>query len=99
MTCDVDHKMVKSKALSNPSNPKYLWESRRLLKPIKTYSCKLDLKKKKKKAHAREWHRLVDQSLFTHQILHHRQPKLQNRYFHKKTRIGFWLERFSNIII
>ena len=51
MTCDVEHTMVKSKALSNPSNPLQVLASRAGFKnqfsSEKTYSCKLDLKRLK----------------------------------------------------
>ena len=60
----------------------------------KTYSCQLDLKRLK---HARGSR--VGLSLFIYTIPNHRQPKLQNLYFHKKTCTGLCLERFSKIII
>ena len=51
MTCDVEHMMVKSKALSNPPNPlQILGSSARFKNQFsseKTYSCKLNLKRLK----------------------------------------------------
>ena len=53
MTCDVEHTMVKSTALSNPPNPlQILGSSAGLKRKIqfsseKTYSCKLDFKRAK----------------------------------------------------
>ena len=51
MTCDVEHTMVKYKALPNPSNPLQILGSRAGFKnqfsSEKTYSCKLYLKRLK----------------------------------------------------
>ena len=89
MTCDVEHAMVESKAVSNTQTRyKYL----RVAQAFKNQFSSERFKKAKTRA--RESRRLV----FTRQILNHRQPKLQNHYFHKKTRTGFCLERFSKII-
>ena len=47
MTCDVEHTMVKSKALSSPSNPLQILGVTQAIKTNlalkKTYLCKLDL--------------------------------------------------------
>ena len=46
MTCDVEHMMVKSKALSNPPNPLQILGSsagfKNQVSSEKTYSCKLN---------------------------------------------------------
>ena len=49
MTCDVEHTMLKFKALSNPPNPLQILGSSAGFKNQyeKTYSCKLDLKRLK----------------------------------------------------
>ena len=51
MTCDVEHTMVKSKALSNPPNPLQIVGSsagfENQVSSEKTYSCKRDLKRLK----------------------------------------------------
>ena len=51
MTCDVEHTMVKSKALSTPSDPLQILGScagfKNQFSSEKTYSCKLDLKRLK----------------------------------------------------
>ena len=65
MTCDVEHTMVKSKALSNPRNPLQILGSsagKNQFSSEKTYSCKLT--KKKATTSARESRRLV--SLYLH---------------------------------
>ena len=61
----------------------------------KTYSCKLDSKRLK---HA-PGSRVASVFIYTPNSIPQAEPKLQNHYFHKKTRTGFYLERFSKIII
>ena len=101
MTCDVEQTMVKSKALSNPLKPLQIFESSADLyikdqfSSEKTYSCKLDSKRLK---HA-PGSRVASVFIYTPNSIPQAELKLQNHYFHKKTRTGFYLERFSKIII
>ena len=56
----------------------------------KTYSCKLDLK---------GLSHVASVFIYTPNSIPLAKPKLQNHYFHTKTRTGFYLERFPKIII
>ena len=100
MTCDVEHTMVKYKALSNPSNPLQILGSRAGFKnqfsSEKTYSCKLHLKRLEHAPGSG-----IGSSVFIYTPNSKPQaPQIKkNRYFHKKPRTGFCLERFSKIII
>ena len=100
ITCDVEHTMVKYKALSNPSNPLQILGSRAGFKnqfsSEKTYSCKLHLKRLKHAPGSS-----IGSSVFIYTPNSKPQaPRIKkNRYFRKKTRTGFCLERFSKIII
>ena len=89
--------MVKSKALSNPPKPLQIFESSTGLKDQfsseKTYSYKLDAKRLK---HA-PGSRVASVIICTPYSIPQAEPKLQNHYFHKKTRTGFYFGRFSKI--